>query len=157
MFLVLSSIFLKKIDFTITPLYNKIYVYGVYIQGSKYGEFTGEKPVVGEVEGVKFYTITYDLQEGTTKESFVYNYNSYAGDAIPLPTLTKANHQFMGWLLNGELVTEIPANATGNLHLVAQFTVLEGEVYTIEFVTNKENVIWPSRAALGLLVELMIV
>ena len=35
--------------------------------------------------------------------------------------------------LNGVVVKEIPADAKGNLHLVADFSVLEGEIYTITF------------------------
>ena len=115
---------------------------------ASYGEALAAKPGSVEVKPVEFWTISYDLNGGSTKEAFVYNYTSLNDAPIALPVLSLPNHNFDGWLLNGELVTEIPANATGNLYLVAQFTVLEGEVYTIEFVANKENVIWPSRAAL---------
>ena len=114
---------------------------------ASYGEALAAKPAAVEAERVEFYQISYDLNNGTTKESFVYEYTNLNGEAIVLPVLTLVNHQFNGWLLNGELVSEIPADARGNLHLVAQFTVLEGEAYNIEFVTNKQNVIWPSRPA----------
>ena len=114
---------------------------------ASYGTALAEKPANGEVETVKFYTISYDLNGGKTYETFVKEYNSLNDAPIALPTLEKANHNFNGWLLNGELVSEIPANAKGDLYLVADFTVLEGEIYTIEFEPNKENPIWPSRAA----------
>lgn len=111
------------------------------------GTILGSEPTLPEVETVEFWVITYDLNGGTTRDSFTYNYNSLNNAVIALPSLTKANHQFNGWLLNGELITEIPANAKGNLELVADFSVLEGEIYNIEFVTNKDNALWPSRAA----------
>ena len=114
---------------------------------ASYGTALTEKPTVGEVEAVKFYTISYDLVGGKTTESFVKEYTSLNNAPIALPKLEKTNHNFDGWLLNGELVKEIPANAKGDLHLVAQFTVLEGEIYTIELVPNKETPIWPSRPA----------
>ena len=115
---------------------------------ASYGEALTAKPGEVEIAPVEFWTITYELNGGSTKETFTYEYNSLNAAAIALPTLSLANHNFDGWLLNGVLVSEIPADAKGNLVLIAEFTVLEGEVYTIEFVTNKENVIWPSRAAL---------
>ena len=112
------------------------------------GTSLSSKPSINDAEALEFWEITYELNGGTTKEAFTYSYTSLDKVAISLPTLTLPNHQFNGWLLDGQLVTEIPANAKGNLYLIANFTVLEGEVYTIEFVTNKENVIWPSRAAI---------
>ena len=112
-----------------------------------YGTALAAKPGEVVVEPVEFWTISYDLNGGKSSGTFVYNYTSLNNTIIELPTVDKANHQFNGWLLNGELVTEIPANAKGNLELVADFTVLEGEVYTITFVENKENVIWPFREA----------
>ena len=114
---------------------------------ASYGTALAAKPGEGQVEALEFYAISYELNGGETRESFVTSYNSYIEAPIALPTLTKANHQFNGWLLNGELVTEIPATSRGDLVLSADFTVLEGEVYTIEFVANKENVVWPSRGA----------
>ena len=114
---------------------------------SSYGTALPAKPENVEVKPVELWTISYDLNGGETKDAFVYEYNSLIKEIITLPVLTKANHQFNGWLLNGELVTEITVDYEGDLNLVADFTVLEGEVYTIEYVTNKENVIWPSRGA----------
>ena len=115
---------------------------------ASYGEALAAKPGEVEVAPVEFWTISYELNGGTTRDSFTYEYNSLNNAPIALPVLTLPNHNFDGWLLNGVLVNEIPADAKGDLVLVAEFTVLEGEVYTIEFVTNKQNVIWPSRAAL---------
>ena len=115
---------------------------------ASYGEALAAKPGEVEVAPVEFWTISYELNGGSTKESFTYEYNSLNAAPIALPTLSLPNHNFDGWLLNGVLVSEIPADAKGDLVLIAEFTVLEGEVYTIEFVANKENVIWPSRAAL---------
>ena len=112
-----------------------------------YGTALGTKPSASEAERVEFWTISYNLNEGTTKESFTYEYTTLHTEAIALPTLTKPNHQFNGWLLNGELVTVIPAGTKGNLELVADFSMLEGEVYEIKFNNPRENAVWPSRAA----------
>ena len=114
---------------------------------ASYGTALATKPGEVEVEPVELWEITYDLNGGETKEAFVYNYTSLNDAPIALPTLEKPNHQFNGWLLNEQLVSAIPADAEGDLHLVADFSLLEGEVYTIELITNKENVIWPSRQA----------
>ena len=113
---------------------------------ASYGTALAAKPGSVEVEPVIFWDIEYDLNGGEATGQFVYEYSNIDG-VIALPTLTLTNHQFNGWLLNGVLVTEIPADASGDLYLIADFTVLEGEIYTIEYVTNKENVLWPSRAA----------
>ena len=115
-------------------------------------------PEASDVEGLEFYSISYDLNGGSTYESFVYEYSSAIEEAIALPQLTLVNHQFMGWLLNGELVTEISVETRGNLHLVAEFKVLEGELYDITFVNEKEFAVWPSRGAVGreeIIAELM--
>jgi len=112
------------------------------------GTASATKPAESESTPLEFYSISYELEGGETRESFTYTYSSYNKSPIALPSLTKTNYQFNGWLLNGELVMEIPADAKGDLVLVAKFTVLEGEVYTIEYVTNKEKALWPSRAAI---------
>ena len=112
-----------------------------------YGTALTAKPGQEVADPVEFWDIIYDLNGGETNGTFVNAYTSLNSDVIALPVLTKVNHQFNGWLLDGELVTEIPASARGDLYLVADFSVLEGEVYNIEFVTNKETVIWPSRPA----------
>ncbi|MBQ3001656.1 MAG: N-acetylmuramoyl-L-alanine amidase, partial [Bacilli bacterium] len=115
---------------------------------ASYGTASATKPAETETTPLEFYSISYELEGGETRESFTYAYTSYNEAPIALPSLTKTNYQFNGWLLNGELVMEIPADAKGDLVLVAKFTVLEGEVYTIEYVTNKEKALWPSRAAI---------
>ena len=114
---------------------------------ASYGTALTAKPGESDVEVLEFYSISYELNGGTTNDSFVTIYNSYNDAPIALPTLTKPNHIFNGWSLNGVLVTEIPADSRGDLVLTAEFIVMEGEVYTIEFVENKANVIWPSRGA----------
>ena len=114
---------------------------------ASYGTALEAKPASSEAGRLEFWTISYDLNAGETNGTFVYSYNSLNKAPIALPELKKVNHQFNGWLLDGVLVTEIPANAKGNLHLVADFTVLEGEIYTITFENEKEFAVWPSRAA----------
>ena len=114
---------------------------------ASYGTALSAKPGSVEVKPTEFWTISYELDGGETSGSFVYEYHSLTLSEIALPVLTKPNHQFNGWLLDGELVLAIPATAKGDLMLVASFTQLEGEIYEVEFVENKENVIWPSRPA----------
>ena len=114
---------------------------------ASYGTALDAKPASSEATRLEFWTISYDLNAGETNGTFVYSYNSLNNAPIALPELKKVNHQFNGWLLDGVLVTEIPANAKGNLHLVADFSVLEGEIYTITFENEKEFAVWPSRAA----------
>ena len=114
---------------------------------ASYGSALSAKPGEAEVEKLEFYTISYELNGGETFDTFVTSYDSFINAPIALPSLTKVNHQFNGWSLNGRYVTEISVDTRGDLVLVAEFTVLEGEVYNITFVTNKENVIWPFRAA----------
>ena len=113
------------------------------------GSALDKAPEDVDVEGLKFYSISYDLMGGSTYESFVYEYSSAISEAIVLPKLTLANHQFNGWLLDGEVVTEISTTTRGDLHLVADFTVLEGELYDITFVNEKVNAVWPSRPAVS--------
>ena len=112
-----------------------------------YGTALEAKPADSSVEAVKFYQISYELNEGTTKETLVKEYSALSLEYVVLPTLTKPNHQFNGWLLNGEVVTALPEGTAGDLHLVADFTVLEGELYEITLVNEKENAVWPSRGA----------
>ena len=114
---------------------------------STYGTALNAKPGAIETKPVEIWSISYETNDGKTSDSYIYEYNSYIREVIILPVLTKANHKFNGWLLNGELITEIAIDVTGDLELVADFSVLEGEIYQVEFVENKENVIWPSRPA----------
>lgn len=67
------------------------------------------------------YTITYDLAGGVNPEDAVTTY-SLSTTALALPRAVKAGHAFKGWLLEGELVTEIPAGTIGDVKLVACFT-----------------------------------
>ena len=114
---------------------------------ASYGTALSAKPGEEEADVYEFWNITYDLNDGATKDSLVYSYVTPMGEEIVLPTLTKTNYQFNGWLLDGELITAIPVGTRGDLHLIADFTVLEGEIYEIEFVNQKETAIWPSRPA----------
>ena len=114
---------------------------------SSYGTALATKPGEVEVEPVEFWEIDYELNDGTTKDSFIYEYSTPLSEEIILPVLTKQNFQFNGWLLNGELVTSIPAGMKGDLMLIADFTMLEGELYEIKYVNDRENALWPSRPA----------
>ncbi len=105
------------------------------------------KPAHTEAKPLEFYSISYELNGGSTYETFTYEYNSFLTEAITLPTLSKVNHNFLGWNYNGSIVTEIPADARGNLVLVAEFQVLEGDFYNVTFVTEKGN--FPTRDAVS--------
>ena len=103
-----------------------------------YGTALAEKPVAADVEKYEFWTISYDLAGGTAK-GLVTSYNRGTG-AIVLPTPEwNVYHEFAGWTLNDEIVTEIPAGSKGNLHLVATWTEVEGDPITLEFELNGGN------------------
>ena len=76
---------------------------------SSYGTALTNKPADVVVEPVEFWSISYDLNGGTSKDAFIYSYNRLSEFPIVLPIVTKENCVFNGWLLNNELVTEIPA------------------------------------------------
>ncbi|MBR2891582.1 MAG: InlB B-repeat-containing protein [Bacilli bacterium] len=109
------------------------------------GTAMASKPTFEAAKPLHFYSISYDLAGGTTYDSFTTKYNSFNSAVIALPTLTKPNHNFLGWSYNGTVVTELPADASGNLHLVAQWQLLEGEFYDVTFVTDKGS--FPTRDA----------
>ncbi len=114
---------------------------------STYGTTLSEKPTPGTATDVRFYTISYDLDGGTVKSgSLVTTYTSLITEPIPLPTPTKTNHNFLGWDLNGTLVTEIPADVRGDILLTAKWQIFEGELYNITFNTIRGE--WPTRDAL---------
>ncbi len=76
------------------------------------------------------YKITYGNMAGVNTESFPSEYTVLTG-AIALPTgLTSPAGTFLGWEWDGESVTEIPADAKGDIHLTA---VWETVRYTISY------------------------
>ena len=94
----------------------------------------------------RYYLIEYELSDGELTSTAPSAYDTETGVTV-LPTIVREGFVFVGWYMNGQLIECIPAGTTGNIKLVAQFKELEGEIYTIEYVTNKNNVIWPSRPA----------
>ena len=68
----------------------------------------------------RFFEISFDAQGGDIQGEVPANYDSTVGLAT-LPKAVKAGANFVGWLLDGVLVTSIPAGTKGNLNLVASY------------------------------------
>lgn len=94
------------------------------------------KPIVDEAKPLEFYVINYELDGGTLKGNYPTAYNSLISEPIVLPTPTKLNCEFLGWSLNGDYVTEIPSTSRGDIVLVAEWKVLEGEIYDVTYIFN---------------------
>ena len=99
-----------------------------------------KNPVLGEitlkahfVENAK-YEITYELNGGEFKkgEEVEVEYISGIGTES-LATPVKEHYVFVGWFMNNERVTKIPAHKEGNVTLVAKWALVE---HTILFDTN---------------------
>ena len=101
-----------------------------------YGTTLSTAPTTEEATPLEFYTITYELNGGTLKGTYLTAYNSYNTEPIALPTPTRLNFVFLGWALNGDYVAEIPATSKGNIILVAEWEVLEGEIYDVTYDFN---------------------
>ncbi len=78
----------------------------------------GDVPLYGQE--LSFYAIEYVTNGGTLAEGAPAMYDSNVG-LVKLPEISKENHIFQGWLLNGAVVTEIAAGTTGKLVLEASF------------------------------------
>lgn len=81
------------------------------------------------------YTIDYQLDGGLNHPD---NPQGYDMLTLPIELLepTKEDHQFLGWSLNGDYVTEIPSTSRGDIVLVAEWKVLEGEIYDVTYIFN---------------------
>ena len=75
-------------------------------------------------------SITYELNGGINNENNATRYKE--GTIVKLYAPTKDGFVFNGWMLDGKIVTEIPATATGNITLVATWK----EIYTITYELN---------------------
>ena len=64
------------------------------------------------------YEITYDLGEGTNNTANPASY-TVESETISLLAPSREGYDFMGWLLDGEPVTEIQAGSSGNKTLTA--------------------------------------
>lgn len=96
-------------------------------------EFTGEKieSITESTKGdlnlyakwAKIFTITYDTRGGKLSDDANVSY--VEGDAFILPTPTRENDTFVGWYdnkeLNGNPITDISADTTGNMELFAKW------------------------------------
>lgn len=100
------------------------------------GTTLATKPIVDEAKPLEFYVINYELDGGTLKGNYPTAYNSLISEPIVLPTPTKLNCEFLGWSLKGDYVTEIPSTSRGDIVLVAEWKVLEGEIYDVTYIFN---------------------
>ena len=99
-----------------------------------------KNPVLGEttlkahfVENAK-YEITYELNGGEFKEGEQVEVEYISGIGTEsLATPVKEHYVFVGWFMNNERVTKIPAHKEGNVTLVAKWALVE---HTILFDTN---------------------
>lgn len=82
----------------------------------------------------KSYSITYELNGGVNDPR---NKTTLAkGESMALYAPTKANATFVGWVLNGEIVTEIKAGTIDNIILAAAWE--SGEtIFTFEPTSDK--------------------
>ncbi len=100
------------------------------------GTTLSSKPNVVEAKPLEFYVINYELDGGSLKGNYPTAYNSLISESIVLPIPTKLNYEFLGWSLNGDYVTEIPATSRGDIVLVAEWKVVEGEIYDVTYKFN---------------------
>jgi len=103
-----------------------------------YGTTLAEKAALADGEKFEFWKISYDLAGGSAKGLVNYYHRETGTITLPTPTWN-IYHEFKGWTLNGEVVTEIPAGTKGDLHLVATWEELEGNPATLEFELNGGN------------------
>ncbi|MCM1513895.1 MAG: InlB B-repeat-containing protein [Anaeroplasma bactoclasticum] len=88
-----------------------------------------------DTEEVK-YEIIYELNGGTLSDNAATEY--VQGTALVLDaTASKLGFNFVGWELNGEVVTEIPADTIGNVTLVAKYEVLTFIVQLVDGETTE--------------------
>ena len=105
---------------------------------ASYGTALAAKPGENVAEKYEFWTISYELGGGQAK-GLVTEYNKDTG-AIALPTPTwNIYHEFKQWTLDGKAITEIPADARGDLVIVAEWTEIEGNPVTLNFELNGGN------------------
>ena len=80
------------------------------------------------------YDINYDLDGGAIVGASISTY-AVSDVETALPTAQKTGHIFQGWDLNGQTITAIPANTTGDINLTA---IWEQMTFTIT-VNNTSN------------------
>ena len=80
--------------------------------------YTDETKVPLYGQPLTFKAINYELDGGELDEAAPKSFDSTTGLAV-LPTPTKRNRIFVGWLMNGEFVTSIPAGTDTAVTLTA--------------------------------------
>ena len=98
-----------------------------------YGTAVSTKPGKAEVEALEFYSISFDADGGSILGSYTTGYTSQSTGTIKLPNASKVNHDFLGWMLDGEIVTEIDTALKRNVKLVAKWQKQEGELFDVTY------------------------
>ena len=81
----------------------------------------GDVEVVAKWEAVN-YNISYNLDGGVNND---VNPSTFTiEDKVELASPTKVGYAFLGWYLNGELVTEIAKGTTGDVEVIAKWEVV---------------------------------
>ena len=86
------------------------------------------------------YNIAFDTNGGDPLPSDTKLTYTFSDGSQPLPVATKAGYDFIGWKVGEteDVITEIPANKTGNLNLSA---VWGDKTYNITFDSGVETII----------------
>ncbi len=98
-----------------------------------YGTASSDKPSENPTEPLEFYTITYRLEGGTLKGSYITGFTSINDQVITLPTPTRDDYIFLGWRYKDELVTELPASTKENVILVAEWEAITGDYHNVTY------------------------
>ncbi|MBQ7276380.1 MAG: InlB B-repeat-containing protein [Bacilli bacterium] len=108
------------------------------LSGTVYTSHSGD---AGKTYYAKFtpvdYTVSYDLQGGSTPVSLVTSYN-YETPTITLPRtdlMSIENGEFVGWYNNpegnGDAILTIPLNSHGNISLYAVWNIFDSSVVSL--------------------------
>ena len=107
---------------------------GWYINGQPFTEgtkITADSVITAEWERIT-YNVTFDLDGGVAPEGSATEVTVNAGEALTLFTPTKENHDFLGWLLNGEPF-DGEALLTSDATLTASW--FQNNIYTVKYDT----------------------
>lgn len=125
--------------------------------------FAGWEPEIVPVSGDAVYTAVYtsaprvyslmlNLNSGILDNENEYTQYTY-GQGIVLPTPYRDDYIFEGWYdnkdFNGEAVTEVDAEATGNKAFYAKWSYIMPTEFTILFVNFDNSTLWSGTFPVG--------
>ena len=101
---------------------------------------------------IKYYNITYILNDGIFNEDVINQYEENVGlDILPIPS--KEGYEFDGWYLEDKLVTSIDSTTNKDITLVAKWNEVN-KYYSITYVLNggsfTEEVVKEYKSGVGL-------